>query len=161
MENQENKTTFEIITSPPFLIMTMAVLITIYGGIILVSAQNTTIKISSENNSIESCSLTNGTCIVENYTKELKTNCSEQLTILLNTFNDLVEDYKNGTNCGTIKELLVDNNKKLSDNLKECKADVDKNKMYMVGFYFLFAVMIILIIYFVYMSYGHKSQEEK
>ncbi len=81
--------------------------------------------------------------------------------MLLNTYNDLVEDYKNGTNCGTIKELLTDNNKKLSDNLKECKKEVDKNKIYMVGFYFLFFVMIVLIIYFAYMSFKSKSQEDK
>lgn len=113
--------------------------------------------ISAQN---ETC--TNETCSITTNSSINKTaNCSEQLTMLLNTYNDLVEDYKNGTNCGTIKELLVENNAKLSSNLKECKSDVDKNKIYMVGFYFLFAVMIILIIYFIYMSYKPKSQEEK
>lgn len=132
------------------------------GWIILsnsVSAQNETC--ANESCSINE-SISNSNITIRNVTAVNKTtNCSEQLHLLLNTYNDLVWDYKNGTNCGTIKELLTDNNKKLSDNLKVCNKDVDKYKIYMVGFYFLFAVMIILIIYFIYMSYGHKSQEEK
>lgn len=120
------------------------VLVILSGITFLTSAQNETCtnNICPINESISNLTLKNIT----------KANCSEQLTMLLNSYNDLIEDYKNGTNCGTIKELLLDNNKKLSDNLKECKSDVDKNKIYMVGFYFLFTVMIILIIYFVYMS---------
>jgi hypothetical protein len=90
-------------------------------------------------------------------TIEEKTNCSEQLTLLLNTYNDLVEDYKNGSNCGTIRDLLIDNNAKLSDNLKKC--NTEKNP-YMLGFYFLFIVGIILALYWLYLIFL-KSQEEK
>jgi hypothetical protein len=105
----------------------------------------------------ETC--TNSSCStnLSNYTLNKTANCSEQLVLLLNSYNDLVDDFKNGTNCGTLRELLIDNNAKLSNNLKTCNAN---SVTYKYGFYIIFAILIIVAIYWIYTSFKGGSGDK-
>ena len=80
--------------------------------------------------------------------QEIESVCEDELQLLLNEYNDLTEDYHSGTNCGTVRYLLIDNNHKLSDSLKICNQDLGESKVYKNGFYFLFIVNILLIFYY-------------
>jgi len=81
------------------------------------------------------------------YYNETEPGCEEELQLLLNEYNNLTEDYHSGVNCGTVRYLLIDNNHKLSDNLKTCNQDLGEYKVYRTGFYFLFIVNLLLIFY--------------
>ena len=85
----------------------------------------------------------------QNETINEEANCTEQLTWLISEYNNLTLDYKNGTNCGTIKDLLIDNNFKLSDNLKICNEDLNGYKDYKTGFWMMFIFGIICSLYFI------------
>jgi len=94
-----------------------------------------------------------GNCdIIKNLSNKEEANCTEQLEILLNEYNNLTEDYYSGINCGIIRFLLVENNEKLSNNLKECNEKVGGYKPYKLGFYFLFIVDFLAAIYLFYNS---------
>lgn len=47
--------------------------------------------------------------------------CKEQLQITLDMYNNCSYDYSQGYNCGTLTDLLKNNNKKLSDGLHTCQ----------------------------------------
>lgn len=94
-----------------------------------------------------------------NLTINKEANCTEQLQDVIDLYNNLTEDYHAGANCGTVRYLLIDNNAKLSEGLKECNQELGENKMYKYGFYFLFVVMIIVAIYWIYLGYkGGKNE---
>ena len=108
----------------------------------------------------ESCSLNE--FIKTNITVDNETaSCPEQLEILLDEYNNLTVDYHSGANCGTIRYMLIDNNQKLSDNLKTCNKENGKLEMYKLGFYFCFVVLILVALYWIFMSNKTKVQEAK
>jgi len=88
-----------------------------------------------------------------NAQNEAKANCSEQLQILLNEYNNLTEDYHSGTNCGTIKYILADNNKLLGERLEECREDLGGLKSYRTGYFLLFVLLTIITIVLIYNSF--------
>jgi len=71
--------------------------------------------------------------------------CEKELQLLLNEYNNLTEDYHSGANCGIVKYLLIDNNHKLSDELKKCNQDLGENKVYKEVSYFLFIMLFIVM----------------
>lgn len=70
------------------------------------------------------------------------TVCEEQLKDTLDMYNNCSSDIQQGNNCGTLVELLKDNNKKLSDNLHKCQ----RNKWV---YFILTALLILTIIWFI------------
>lgn len=124
------------------ILMIVMFLLVLTLGINWISAQNETCTGDSCN--IDEVNLTN-----------TEANCTEQLKDVIYLYNNLTEDYHAGANCGTVRYLLIDNNAKLSDGLKECNQELGENKMYKIGFYFLFGVMIIVAVYWIYL--GHKG----
>jgi len=122
-------------------------------GILLISCISIISAAENKTCSGESCKLNT------NITKEITTtaNCSEQLEDLLNIYNNLTEDYQSGANCGTVRYLLIDNNLKLSNRLKDCNKEVGENNVYKVGFYFLLILSIAVAIYWIYLGYKVKE----
>lgn len=75
-------------------------------------------------------------------------NCTYELDLCVKEYNGLLMDFRNGTNCGTGFQLVVDLNNQLKENLKnvtsqkdELESDLKEFKSYKV----LFWIMIVLV----------------
>jgi len=88
-------------------------------------------------------------------------NCSDQLDLLLESYNDLVSDIKNGTTCGTLNSMLKEGNAKLSENLEVCKESINLYKKFKLGFYLMLSISLICIIYMFYIIKLNKQEEVK
>jgi hypothetical protein len=88
-----------------------------------------------------------------NCTKEV-TELNESLVYVLELYNNCSRDYLEGTNCGTISDLLKEANLQLSDNLKTCRSELTD---YKVGFWVSLIVPAICIIYFLIIKRKKKQ----
>lgn len=96
-------------------------------GVILISAENLTI---------------NETTIV-NETIGEQANCSKELITCLDIYNSLVEDFREGTNCGTAFNLVKGMNEKLAEERDGCREEIGELKVYRVVVYILIVVLFI------------------
>lgn len=75
--------------------------------------------------------------------------CEEQLNIVLEEYNNLLKDFRQGTNCGGISFwILKDANELLSEERDACREEVGELKAYRIGFYSLFILLIVLLIFY-------------
>ena len=73
--------------------------------------------------------------------------CEEQLNIVLEEYNSLLKDFRQGTNCdGVSFGILKDANELLSKERDTCREEVGELKAYRIGSYGLFVLLIILLI---------------
>jgi len=73
--------------------------------------------------------------------------CEEQLNIVLEEYNSLLKDFRQGTNCdGVSFGILKDTNELLGKERDTCREEVGELKAYRVGSYSLFILLIILLI---------------
>ena len=86
-------------------------------------------------------------------------NCSEQLEIVLDEYNYLLADFKNGTNCGRLNDLLKDGNAKLSENLEICSEELGWYKIYKLGFFLMTIVAIFSVLYLLYLITINKEEK--
>jgi len=96
------------------------------------------------------------TMVGSNETIGEKANCSEQLQICLDGYNELFMDFQNGTNCGTAFILVKDLNKQLGEERDNCEEELEKKKEYKIGFYMLFVVLILIAIILVFYSLKNR-----
>jgi len=94
----------------------------------------------------------NESCVGEICLKDeaIENNCSKDLDLLLEKYNLLVDDVKNGATCDTLNSMLKDGNEKLSNNLKECNKSISPYKGYKAGFYIMSIICFICCVYMFY-----------
>jgi hypothetical protein len=97
------------------------------GAISLISAENLT---TNEN-------------VIINGTIDKQANCSEELIKCIDTYNSLLEDFREGINCGTAFNLVKGMNEVLAEERDNCREEIGKLKVYRVGFYILLVVLFI------------------
>ncbi len=97
------------------------------GAISLISAEN----------------LTTNETIIMNETIDKQANCSEELIICLDIYNDLLEDFREKVNCGEAFNLVKGFNEVLAEERDNCREEIGELKVYRVMFYILFVVLII------------------
>lgn len=72
--------------------------------------------------------------------------CEEQLNIVLEEYNSLLKDFRQGTNCDGISfRILKDANELLSKERDACREEVGELKAYRIGFYSLFILLVVLL----------------
>lgn len=69
--------------------------------------------------------------------------CSEQLDIVVNEYNNLLEEFKNGTNCGEASFILRSNNAKLAEDRDTCNSELEQIIKYKYGFYIILVILIV------------------
>jgi len=80
----------------------------------------------------------------ENVTEQ---NVTEQLEICVEEYNYLLNDFRNGTNCGTKLNFIQSLNEYLAEERDICREEIGAMSHYKFGFFFLlFAFVIIIII---------------
>ena len=86
--------------------------------------------------------------------------CEEQLNIVLEEYNSLLKDFRQGTNCGGISfGILKDANELLSKERDTCREEVGELKVYKMGSYGLFILLILLLmLYFKIVSKKEKKE---
>ncbi len=88
--------------------------------------------------------------------------CEEQLNIVLEEYNSLLKDFRQGTNCGGISfGILKDANELLSKERDTCREEVGELKAYRIGFYSLFILLIILLIFYFRMVLKKENNLDK
>ena len=107
-----------------------ALIIGLYLGAFLISL------ISAEN-------LTTNETIIINETIDEQANCSEELIICLDIYNSLLEDFREGVNCGTAFNLVKGMNEVLAEERDSCREEIGELKVYRVGIYILLVVLFI------------------
>jgi len=106
--------------------------------------------ISAENLTRNETIILNETVILDNGTVGEEAICDEQLQILLEEYSLLLEDYREGSNCGIAFSMVKDLNRILSEERDNCREEIGKIKVYRGGFYILLGVLGItaIIIFF-------------
>ncbi len=107
-----------------------ALIIGLYLGAFLISL------ISAED-------LTTNETIIMNETIGEQANCSEELVLCLDIYNSLLEDFREGVNCGTAFNLVKGMNEVLAEERDSCREEIGELKVYRVGFYILLVVLFI------------------
>ena len=87
--------------------------------------------------------LTTNETIIMNETIGEQANCSEELVICLDIYNSLLEDFREGTNCGTAFNLVKGMNDVLAEERDNCREEIGELKVYRVMFYILFVALFI------------------
>ncbi|KKN48143.1 hypothetical protein LCGC14_0655870 [marine sediment metagenome] len=86
--------------------------------------------------------------IAQNETSE-KAICEEQLDIVLDEYNSLLKDFRQGTNCGGISfGIIKDMNELLSEERDTCREEVGELEVFKIGFYSILLLLAILLIIF-------------
>lgn len=84
----------------------------------------------------------------DNETEEA--NCTEQLLMVIEEHNALIDDYKQGKNCGEAFQLVKDLNTQLSEENEVLKEEVKTNKQYRTSFFIMLSLLIVSwIIFFI------------
>jgi len=84
-------------------------------------------------------------------------NCSEQLEICVEVYNNLLEDFSEGVNCGTATIQLKDANEYLAEERDTCLEELEWIKFYKVGFYIFFIMLIMIAVGFVFQAIKKKK----
>ncbi len=88
--------------------------------------------------------LTTNETIIMNETIDKQANCSEELIICLDIYNSLVEDFRDGVNCGTAFNLVKGMNDVLAEERDGCREEIGELKVYRVVVYILLGVLFII-----------------
>ncbi len=105
----------------------------LFGAISLIPAENLT---------------TNETTII-NETIDKQVNCSEELITCIDVYNALLEDFREGINCGTAFNLVKGMNEVLAEERDSCREEIGELKVYRIGIYILLGVLLIIGIVFI------------
>ena len=73
-------------------------------------------------------------------------NCTGELEMLLESYNRLYDDFKEGINCGTAAITMNYMNEQLSEERDTCLEELERAKTYKIGFYIFFTILIIIAI---------------
>ncbi len=87
--------------------------------------------------------LTINETIITTETEKEEAICEEQLEIAIEEYNSLLEDFREGINCGEVAVFNRDLNAMLAEERDSCREEIGKIKVYRVGFFILFGVLII------------------
>ena len=113
----------------------------------------------AENNSILEI---NQNLTVENITIDTEEPvCEEQLEICIGEYNSLLEDFREGINCGTAFNLVKGMNEVLSEERDNCREEIGQLKVYKIGFYLLFILVIIIALGIIFRSIKAMRKENK
>jgi len=99
--------------------------------------------------------------LTTNTTEEKIANCSEQLEICIERHNSLLEDFKEGINCGTAFNLVKGMNEVLSEERDTCREEIGKIKVYKTGFYIFFIMLIMIAAGFLFQAIKKKNNLNK
>ncbi len=109
-------------------------------------------NISNESTEISTIENFTAEEIIANSSNDEIANCSEQLEVVIELYNDLVYDFRNKTNCGgPALDMLRNMNDQLSeerDILQEevdvCQEELIKLKVYKISFYIVSIILFII-----------------
>ena len=88
-------------------------------------------------------------------------NCSEQLEIVLEQYNSLYADFREGVNCGFAAIQLKEMNDGLGEERDICIEELEKIKVYKIGFYIFFILLVIISIIIFFKAIKKRSQLNK
>jgi len=91
-------------------------------------------------------------------------NCSEKLDLcygqlqrVIDKYNSLLEDFRDGINCGTAAINLKYMNEYLSEERDNCREEIGKIKVYKTGFYIFFIILLMIAAGFLFKSIKKKN----
>ncbi len=90
--------------------------------------------------------LTINKTIITNETVKEEAVCEEQLGIILEEYNSLLKDYKDGSNCGMASTMIKGMNEVLAEERDSCREEIGETKVYRGGFFVLLGVLFITAI---------------
>lgn len=86
----------------------------------------------------------NGGVIIENG----EAICVEKLKICVDLYEELLMDFKEGVNCGVAFGNLKYFNEVLTGERDSCREEIGELKSYKVGFFIMFVLFILLLIFY-------------
>lgn len=87
--------------------------------------------------------------------------CGNQLSRIVEEHNDLLKDFRDGTNCGRATTSLKYMNNHLGEERDKCIEEIGKIKVYKTGFYIFFGVLIVIAMSFLFQAMKKKNNLNK
>ena len=82
--------------------------------------------------------------------------CEEQLELAVEEYNRLLEDYRDGMNCGTSTVFLKNMNDILAEERNICMEEIGKIKVFRVGFYIFLGILTLISMLLIFNSVRKK-----